>query len=73
MQRPCVGNRSTLEKCCFKKSFKIVFLWLFPLHLVDHAVHHDAGLHPQRCGGLRRGCLLWAQRGRFAPAAVVRR
>lgn len=25
MQRPCVGNRSTLEKCCFKKSFKIVF------------------------------------------------
>lgn len=73
MQRPCVGNRSTLEKCGFTKSFKIVFLWLFPLHLVDHALHHDAGLHPQRCGGLRRGCLLWAQRGRFAPAAVVRR
>lgn len=42
------------------------------LSLVDHALHHDAGLHPQRCGGLRCGCLLWTQRGCLAPAAMVR-
>lgn len=42
------------------------------LYLVDHALHHDAGLHPQCCGGLRRGCLLRTQRGCLAPAAMVR-
>lgn len=70
---PVWVTEAHLKNVVLRRVLRLFFLLLFPLHLVDHAVHHDAGLHPQRCGGLRRGCLLWAQRGRFAPAAVVRR
>lgn len=55
----------------FENVVKGIFMTLY-LSLVDHALHHDAGLHPQRCGGLCCGCLLWTQRGCLAPAAMVR-
>lgn len=62
MWYPCLGHRNTLWRLTMT----------FSLYLVDHALHHDAGLHPQCCGGLRRGCLLWTQCGCLAPAAMVR-
>lgn len=40
--------------------------------VVDHALHLDAGVHPERGGGLRGGRLVRAQRSCVAPAAVVR-
>lgn len=43
-----------------------------PPSTVDHALHRDAGSHPQRGGGLRGGRLLWAQRGCFTSATMVR-
>lgn len=43
-----------------------------PPSTVDHALHRDAGSHPQRGGGLRGGRLLWAQRGCVTFATMVR-
>lgn len=53
-------------------SLSLPLLVSFFTSTVDHALHSDAGSHPQCGRSLRGGCLLWAQCGRIASATMVR-